>query len=63
MTIIKDMISGLVICVNNHDRALATAKKRVEYHNSTFAYSHRGIHYPANAYLEEKENEIIIKQR
>lgn len=63
MTTIEDMISGLVIGVKNHERALAIAKERVEHHNSTFAYSHRGIHMPQNAYIDDRGETIYIRRR
>ena len=63
MTTIKDMITGVVITCRTRAIALKTAKKRVDYHNSTFSYSHRGMHMPANAYIDEQDDTIYIRGR
>lgn len=63
MVTIFDYITGEEIGCKNMAIAQREAKRRLEYHNSTFAYKYRGIHYPANAYLEEYEDKIIIRKR
>lgn len=63
MITIIDYIAGEEIGCKNMEIAQREAKRRLQYHNSTFAYKHRGMHYPQNAYMIEYEDKIIIKKR
>jgi hypothetical protein len=63
MVEIIDLITGETIGCKNMVAAQKEANRRLRYHNSSFAYSHRGFHYPQNAYLQEYEDKIIIKKR
>ena len=60
MGTVIDYISGVTIGCKN---PLKVAKERVAYHNSTFAYRHRGVHYPQNAYYIIDGDTIYIKRR
>lgn len=63
MITIIDLITGEEIGCKNMAVAQREAKRRLQHHNSSYAYSHRGIHFPQNAYLQEHEDKIIIKKR
>ena len=58
-SMIIDLITGEQICCKH---ALKTAKERVQRHNSTYAYAHRGVHLPENAYLVVEGDTIYIKK-
>ena len=60
---IRDMISGVIVHCRNRGVALLKAAEMVKRHNSTFAYAHRGIHYPRDAYTIEMDNVIYIYSR
>lgn len=57
---IHDYISGTVICSKNPEKTVAELLAR---YNSTFTYSHRGIHYPENAIAKEQGDIIVITRR
>ena len=62
-TIVDDLISGQTISCKNESIAKTVAQQRLSYHNSTFAYNHRGIHYPSDAIIIYELNRIVIRRR
>lgn len=57
---IHDFISGRIICSKNPEK---TVKELLDHYNSTFAYRHRGVHYPENAIAIEQGDIIVIRRR